>query len=96
MRALHRSAHCLPPRLSTSANANQFRRSVSLPMLRACPPRLPEHVSELRAIEDSGIYSNYGPVNAQLEREFISSMFKVGECLTVCNATIGLCWPFAK
>ena len=58
--------------------------------MRARPPRLSEHVAELIAIEESGIYSNYGPVNTQLEREFISSMFQVGECVTACNATIGL------
>lgn len=77
-------------RLSTPLSASPFRRPVALPILRAKPPKLSQHVAELAAIEDSGIYSNYGPVNTQLEREFISSMFREGECLTVCNATIGL------
>ena len=77
-------------RPSASLSASPFRRPVTLPVLRARPPKLSEHTAELLAIEESGIYSNYGPVNSQLEREFISSMFQEGECLTVCNATIGL------
>lgn len=61
-----------------------------LPLVRPSPPRLSAHLQELAAIEASGTYSNYGPVNAQLERELVSTFFGTGECLTVCNATIGL------
>lgn len=41
-------------------------------------------------IESSGVYSNDGPTNQDLERTFIERMFKIGHCLTVCNATTGL------
>ncbi|HEY4356905.1 MAG TPA: DegT/DnrJ/EryC1/StrS family aminotransferase [Acidobacteriaceae bacterium] len=61
-----------------------------IPFIRPEPPKLSCHTDELAQIENSGIYSNYGPVNTQLELEFISSMFGQGDCLTVCNATIGL------
>ncbi len=59
-------------------------------LLAPCPPRLSRHAQELAAIEDSGIYSNYGPVNTLLERELIQQVFGSGSCVTVCNATIGL------
>jgi dTDP-4-amino-4,6-dideoxygalactose transaminase len=37
------------------------------------------------------VFSNFGPVNAAFERDLASQVFGgVGECLTVCNATIGL------
>ncbi len=45
----------------------------------------------LRAIEDSGIYSNFGPLNTRFEQRLVAERFdQAGECLTVCNATIGL------
>ena len=62
----------------------------SLPLIVPEPPRLSLHAAELAEIEDSGIYSNYGPVNAAFERELIEQIFGSGECVTVCNATIGL------
>ncbi|MGH1573434.1 DegT/DnrJ/EryC1/StrS family aminotransferase [Methylobacterium sp. P31] len=46
---------------------------------------------ELLAIEASGRYTNYGPVNAELEQALVREMFGgVGACLTVSNATLGL------
>jgi dTDP-4-amino-4,6-dideoxygalactose transaminase len=59
-------------------------------MMTPEPPRLSHHLEELEAIENSGFYSNYGPMNTRFEQEMISSMFKEGACVTVCNATIGL------
>lgn len=59
-------------------------------MIAANPPRLSEHVADLQSVELSGLYSNYGPVNSRLERSLITSLFKEGACLTVCNATSGL------
>jgi dTDP-4-amino-4,6-dideoxygalactose transaminase len=52
---------------------------------------LSEFISELQAIEDSGIFSNYGPTNTRLELEMIRRLFGgEGSCLTVNNATTGL------
>lgn len=45
---------------------------------------------ELQELEDSGIFSNFGPVNQRFERELTDTIFGTGQCLTVCNATIGL------
>ncbi|WP_233068451.1 DegT/DnrJ/EryC1/StrS family aminotransferase [Komagataeibacter sp. FNDCF1] len=42
-------------------------------------------------MEQSGIYTNYGPINQKFEKRLIEQMFGgVGQCVTVCNATIGL------
>ena len=46
---------------------------------------------ELEAIETSGIFSNYGPVNARFEATLTEQVFDgEGGCLTVNNATTGL------
>lgn len=61
------------------------------PFLRPNPPRLSRLGAELSKLEDSGIFSNYGPINQELERAFIEKLFGgVGHCVTICNATIGL------
>jgi dTDP-4-amino-4,6-dideoxygalactose transaminase len=63
----------------------------SIPFLRPRPPRLSRLVKELEAIEASGIFSNYGPVNTRLEAAMTERLFNgVGGCLTVNNATTGL------
>jgi dTDP-4-amino-4,6-dideoxygalactose transaminase len=62
-----------------------------IPLIKPNPPRLSEAADQLRAIEERGIYSNFGPVNAAFERDMLERMFGgVGGCMTVCNATIGL------
>jgi dTDP-4-amino-4,6-dideoxygalactose transaminase len=62
-----------------------------IPLINPNPPRLSEAADQLRAIEDSGIFSNFGPVNTAFERDMLEQMFGgVGACMTVCNATIGL------
>jgi dTDP-4-amino-4,6-dideoxygalactose transaminase len=62
-----------------------------IPFLRPRPARLSELGYALAEIENSGLFSNYGPVNTRLEQTFVSRMFGgEGACLTVCNATIGL------
>jgi dTDP-4-amino-4,6-dideoxygalactose transaminase len=63
---------------------------LTIPLIRPVPPKLSEHMSALIEVERSGTFSNYGPVNTTFERELISRMFHTGECLTVCNATVGL------
>ena len=63
----------------------------TLPLLRPSVPALSEHLAELEAIEDSNRYSNFGPVNTSFEREMIDSIFDGdGDCVTTCNATLGL------
>ncbi|MFC0282490.1 DegT/DnrJ/EryC1/StrS family aminotransferase [Camelimonas abortus] len=48
-------------------------------------------MAELEEIENSGIFSNYGPVNTRLEAALTRSLFgNLGGCLTVNNATTGL------
>ncbi|ADW71516.1 DegT/DnrJ/EryC1/StrS family aminotransferase [Granulicella tundricola] len=71
------SRHILPP-------------DAPLPLIRPNPPKLSHNGAALAAIEDSGIYSNYGPVNSRFELALIDKLFIRGSCLTVCNATIGL------
>ncbi len=62
-----------------------------IPFLRPRPARLSELGQDLAEIENSGQFSNYGPVNSRLEQNFVDRIFGgEGACLTVCNATIGL------
>ncbi|WP_192843058.1 DegT/DnrJ/EryC1/StrS family aminotransferase [Aureimonas frigidaquae] len=62
-----------------------------VPFLRPTPPRLSKLPEALSAIEESGIYTNYGPVNSAFETNVVKSLFAgSGSCVTVCNATIGL------
>ena len=58
-----------------------------------CPnaPKLSDNIARLQSIEQSNWLSNYGPVNTQLESEFIRRVFDGhGACTTVNNATTGL------
>ncbi len=62
-----------------------------VPFLRPRPPSLCDLGDELRTIERSGIFTNYGPVNTRFETALQEGMFADGgACVTVCNATIGL------
>jgi dTDP-4-amino-4,6-dideoxygalactose transaminase len=62
-----------------------------IPLIKPNPPRLSEAAGLLRQIEESGLFSNFGPVNTLFEESLIDGMFGgTGACLTVCNATIGL------
>ncbi len=62
-----------------------------VPFLRPKPPSLCDLGEELRTIERSGIFTNYGPVNTRFETALQDGMFADGgACVTVCNATIGL------
>ena len=64
---------------------------LKIPFLQPNPARLSELGAELLAVEDSGIFSNYGPVNTRFEMELTDTRFGgIGGCMTVCNATIGL------
>jgi dTDP-4-amino-4,6-dideoxygalactose transaminase len=62
-----------------------------IPLIKPRPPRLSEASALLRQIEESGLFSNFGPVNTLFEDSLVEAMFGgQGRCLTVCNATIGL------
>ncbi len=66
-------------------------RSVKIPLVRPAPARLSLAVPELEALEASGMFSNFGPVNTRFEQEMLARFFAgEGACTTVCNATIGL------
>lgn len=57
-------------------------------------PKLVDHehyLPYLASIDESRLYSNYGPLNSRFEARVIEEMFDgVGACVTVSNATIGL------
>jgi dTDP-4-amino-4,6-dideoxygalactose transaminase len=64
---------------------------MNIPLVRPAPPQLSLAVAELQALEQSGIFSNFGPVNTLFEQEMLDRFFAgKGACTTVCNATIGL------
>lgn len=79
------------PRVAEPSPQHDFARLTDVPLMRPNPARLSQHTELLRRIEQSGIFSNYGPVNTELEAGFIGQVFGgEGSCVTVCNATIGL------
>lgn len=62
-----------------------------IPLMRPSPPRLSQQTAMLAEIEESGTFSNFGPVNTRFEIELRDRLFGgKGACMTVCNATIGL------
>jgi dTDP-4-amino-4,6-dideoxygalactose transaminase len=64
---------------------------MKIPLVRPAPPRLSLAVEELQSLEQSGTFSNFGPVNTRFEQEMLERFFGgQGACTTVCNATIGL------
>src|ERR1700685_2161661 len=64
---------------------------MKIPLVCSAPPQLSLAVAELQSLEQSGIFSNFGPVNTQFEQEMLERFFGgKGACMTVCNATIGL------
>lgn len=64
---------------------------MQIPFIRPNPPKLSCHAAALAEIENSGIFSNYGPVNTRLEEKLASGMFRSSDtCVTVASATLGL------
>ena len=62
-----------------------------VPLIRPSPPPLSQAAARLREIEDSGVFSNFGPVNIRLEQDMVARLFAgEGACVAVCNATVGL------
>jgi dTDP-4-amino-4,6-dideoxygalactose transaminase len=65
--------------------------SPKIPFLRPSPPPLSQAIDRLQEIESSGVYSNFGPKNSELEQQLLATFFAGrGRCATVCNATIAL------
>ncbi|WP_232475849.1 DegT/DnrJ/EryC1/StrS family aminotransferase [Flavisphingomonas formosensis] len=61
------------------------------PLIRPNPPKLSKLRGALESLEDSGIYSNNGPVLRRFESQVRDRLFGGrGECLGVANATLGL------
>lgn len=90
-----------PARLDPPCDAHASRRrkptqardigTTPIPLIRPNPPRLSELTDGLAEIERSGIFSNYGPMNARLEEGLVAGVFGAeGACVTVGNATLGL------
>jgi dTDP-4-amino-4,6-dideoxygalactose transaminase len=70
---------------------------MDIPFLRPQPPKLSALMEELIAIERSGIFTNFGPVNARFENAFVLDFFNgQGGCVTINNATIGLMLAMAE
>ncbi|UAJ08754.1 DegT/DnrJ/EryC1/StrS family aminotransferase [Glacieibacterium megasporae] len=64
---------------------------MDIPLIRPNPPKLSTMVDRVREIEDSGIYSNSGPVVQRFEQAITQQLFGGrGACLAVNNATLGL------
>ncbi|XLP22396.1 aminotransferase class I/II-fold pyridoxal phosphate-dependent enzyme [Bacillus toyonensis] len=63
----------------------------NVPFLRASVVPVNEYLDELKKIDISHIYTNYGPLNQHFEETIISNFFKGrGAVTTVANATMGL------
>lgn len=64
---------------------------IDLPLIRPNPPKLSQLTAGLEAIEESGTFSNYGPVARRFEKAMTEALFGGrGACLAVANATLGL------
>jgi len=62
-----------------------------LPLIAPNPPRLSEHLADLRRVEGSGVFSNNGPEVRAFEAEVTEAIFgNTGASLAVANATLGL------
>jgi dTDP-4-amino-4,6-dideoxygalactose transaminase len=80
-----------PVQASSDAGVRKITSLPKYPFLRPNPPKLSRLDEAVRKIERSGIFSNYGPTNHELERALLKTLFGGrGHCVTVCNATIGL------
>ena len=61
------------------------------PLIRPNPPKLSALHDALTALEESGIYSNNGPILRRFEAQTRDTLFGGrGDCLGVANATLGL------
>lgn len=64
---------------------------LKIPFLKPDPPKVNSLIDGFLSVEQSGIFTNFGPQNTQFEDDLVRVMFQgEGQCITVCNATIGL------
>src|SRR4051794_30190713 len=62
-----------------------------IPFLKPNVPHANSYASLLDVIDESGIYTNFGPVNSRFESTLRERFFGArGYLSTICNATIGL------
>ncbi|MBE0344509.1 DegT/DnrJ/EryC1/StrS family aminotransferase, partial [Paenibacillus sp. 28ISP30-2] len=62
-----------------------------IPFLRPNLVKKERFIANFEKIEETRIYSNYGPLNNLFEERVIAQMFDgIGSAVTVHNATIGL------
>src|SRR6202453_4787087 len=47
---------------------------MKIPLVRPAPPQLSLAAAELRSLEESGIFSNFGPVNTRFEAEMLEQI----------------------
>ena len=65
--------------------------NTEISFIRSNIPKISQVSDGIIEMENSGIYTNYGPINQKFEKQLVEQMFNgVGQCVTVCNATIGL------
>lgn len=56
-----------------------------------------EYLDQLKSIEQSNFFTNYGPVNSRFEQRIIAEIYQgVGAATTINNATIGLMLAIAQ
>jgi dTDP-4-amino-4,6-dideoxygalactose transaminase len=83
----------MTPRDGSDAGLDATRQvaaAAALPMIRPAP-RLAGLIDAIAAIERSGVYSNYGPVNSRFEQAVAARLFAGRSgALTACNATLAL------
>jgi dTDP-4-amino-4,6-dideoxygalactose transaminase len=78
-------------KLESFARHDNRPQPIQIPLVRPAPAKLSLAVPELQALEESGMFSNFGPVNTRFEQEMLTRFFAgEGACTTVCNATLGL------
>jgi len=81
----------LDAKLDSSVGHDNKPLPIKIPLVRPAPAKLSLAIPELQALEESGTFSNFGPVNTRFEQEMLTRFFAgEGACTTVCNATLGL------
>lgn len=84
-------AEIIEPFAANAESGQMETFTMNIPFTRPMPPSLRLLGSEIAELEESGIFTNYGPVNARFEDALTRDMFGGnGACLTACNATIAL------
>ncbi len=77
----------------TGPRSRRARRTSrrAYPFLVAHPVALSEHGDEVRRIEESHWFTNFGPEVVRFEKAFVRTLFRgEGSCTSVSNATLGI------